>query len=314
MNAILNVALPVFAIMAAGYFAGRMKLLGQDSTIALNGFVYYVSLPALFLGSMARVPVHEVLNGPYLAAVLGGQLAVFGVALIIATFMFPGRIGEVGLHATAAIFANTGYMGIPLLQTAFGDAGTLPAIIATVVNGALMMAVGIIILEIDRSSVGGAHPMKIATDVVKGVAKSPLVQAAVLGLALSALGVSLPKPVNTFLDLLGGAAGPCALFAMGLFLVGQKVTRGAPEVAWITFLKLIIHPLVTWWLATYVLDMDPIWTASAVIMASLPVGGLVFILAQRYQVFLARAVAAILVTTVVSIVTVSFIVAHYVGN
>ena len=47
MEPLLNIVLPVFAIVGAGYLAGARGLLGDDSSVALNRFVYWVALPAL---------------------------------------------------------------------------------------------------------------------------------------------------------------------------------------------------------------------------------------------------------------------------
>lgn len=311
MEAFLTVALPVFGIIAAGYAVGRAGILGQDSTAALNGFVFYVALPALFFLSLSRTPVEEVMNLPYLAAVIGGQAGVFALALAVAAVAFPGRFGGQGLNAIAAIFSNTGYMGIPLLITAFGAQGTLPAIIATVVNGALMIAIGTAVLEVDRSRERGQGALSIARDALLGVATNPLVLSALAGIGWSMAGLPLPAALETFTDLLGAAAGPCALFAMGLFLVSQKITSGLPEVVWVTALKLVAHPLLTWWIAAELLSMEPLWVASAVIMAALPTGGLVFVLATQYGVYLQRSAAIILISTVASVVTVSAVLAYY---
>ncbi len=101
---------------------------------------------------------------------------------------------------------------------------------------------------------------------------------------------------------------------MGLFLVGQSIRRGAGEVVWVSALKLILHPLATWWLASEVLSLDPLYVAAAVVMAALPTGSLVFVVGERYGVFAQRAAAIILVSTVASVPTVSFVVQYYVGN
>ena len=296
--------------MAAGYLCGRLRVLGPDGTVALNGFVYYMALPALFVVSMANAPISEIFNGPYLAAIIGGQLAIFGLAIIIATFVFPGRLGELGQHGLSAVFSNTGYMGIPLLITAFGEMGAMPAIIATVINGALIMAFGIAMLELDRSE--NTHIKGVMKDVALGVIKSPLVIAAMVGISISTLGLTLPIPVETFLNLTGAAAAPTALFAMGLFLVGQSLKAEIKEVGWVVFLKLIIHPLITWWLVTVVLDLSPLYAASAVILAALPTGGLIFILSERYNVYKERAAGIIFISTVVSVVTISALLSYYV--
>ncbi len=192
-------------------------------------------------------------------------------------------------------------MGIPLLVMALGDAGALPGIIATVTNGAVVMAVGTVMLELDINRDEGL--VRLARNVVVGVVSSPLLIAAVAGLAVAASGMEVPSPVARFCDLLGAAVAPCALFAMGLFMVGRSVTRGAVEVSWITFLKLAVHPLIAWYLAFRVFEMDPIWAQSVLILAALPTGALVFVLAQQYEIYVQRSTAAILISTVVSLAT-----------
>ena len=309
MQAVFNVVLPVFGLILVGYLAGRFKLLGLESSEALNRFVYFFALPALLFVGMARVPVAKVLNLPFLAAFLGGIAIVFVVALVVARLAFPGRMAARTLNGLSAVFANTGYMGIPLFLTAFGPEGALPAVIATVTLGAIVMAVGVIMIELDLSEGGGLG--KALADVVRGVALNPLLIAPVAGLAWSAAGLGLPAPVATFCDLLGAAAGPSALFAIGLFLATRSLAalmggRRAVEVAWLVALKLVGQPLATWWLARF-LGLDPFWTASAVILAALPTGALVFVLASQYGVYVERASAVILASTVVSVVTLSAI-------
>ena len=78
MQAILNVAFPIFGVILAGYLAGRWRILGGEATTALNGFVSYFALPVLFFGTLARTPVAAVLDP---ALMLG-----FGI-VVLATFL-----------------------------------------------------------------------------------------------------------------------------------------------------------------------------------------------------------------------------------
>lgn len=280
MSAVVEVVIPVFGIILCGYLCGRFRVLGEASTDALNGFVYYVALPALFVISMARVEIGQILNWPFLAALGGAQLATFVLAIAVAALVFPGRLGALSLHGLTAVFANTGYMGIPLLQTAFGEAGVLPAVVATVWHGAILMGLGIVLLEADFNRSEGA--LRLVASVARGVVSSPLILAAAAGLTWSALDLPIPAAAASFLDILAAAAAPCALFAMGLFLVGRSVTAGAPEVGWLVALKLLLHPLATYVLAFEVFALERIWAISAVVLAALPTGALVFVLAQQY--------------------------------
>ncbi len=303
MGPILNVVFPVFAIMLAGYLSGRLRLLGNESSEALNRFVYFVALPALFFISMARVSLDQVFNLPFLAAYGGGAVVTFVLAFVVARFAFPNRLGALGLGGLSAIFSNTGYMGIPLLMLAFGEAGMLPAIITTILNGAVIMAIGIALLELDVHQ--GKGGLTVLRGVVGGILRSPLVLSAAAGLAASGFGIPVPKAVATFCDILGASAGPCALFAIGLFMVGKSFTAGMTEVSWLVLLKLLVQPLITWWLAFHVFTMDPIWAAGALIQSALPTGALVFVLAQQYGIYIQRSTAVIMISTVVSLATLS---------
>lgn len=303
MGPILNVVFPIFAIMAAGYAAGRFGILGKDSGEALNRFVYFIALPALFFVSMARVSLDEVFNLPFLGAYGGGAAATFVIAVAVAKYAFPNRLGALGLAGLSAIFSNTGYMGIPLLMLAFGEAGMLPAIISTILNGAVIMAFGIVLLELDVHQ--GKSGLVVLRNALRGVVRSPLVLSAVTGLLASGLGLPLPQAVATFCDLLGASAGPCALFAIGLFMVGKSPTAGATEVSWLVFLKLLVQPAITWLLAYRVFTMDPVWAAGALVLSALPTGALVFVLAQQYGIYLQRSTAAIMASTVLSLFTLS---------
>jgi predicted permease len=308
MQAVINVVLPVFGIILAGYLTGRARLLGEDSSRALNGYVFYVALPALFFISMARVDLSDPNLTPFLIAVGGGMVATFLLALCIALPVLRYRLGEATMHGLSGVFANTGYMGIPLLLTAYGSDALLPGVIATVFNGAVVIGLGSAILEINKSESRALGP--VVRRAWRGLSRNPLVLSAVFGLAWGQLSLPLPGPFVTFCELLADSVGPCALFAMGLFLVGRSVTRGAMEVAWLTVLKLLVHPAITFLLAFVLLDLDPLWASCAVILAALPLGALVFVLAQQYQVYVQRATATILISTVASVATLSLLMAY----
>lgn len=303
MNAILNVVFPVFGLMLAGYLVGRAGLLGEDSGRALNGFVYYVALPALFFGSMAEVPLQHIFNWPLILAFGGGTLITFIFSIAVALIFFRGRFGEVSLHGLTAIFSNTGYMGVPLLQIAFGQEGVLAAVITTVITAVVVVGAGVILLELDRHK--DSAPLIIVRNASAGLAKNPLILSALAGILYSASGLPLPQPIATFMELAGNAAAPAALFAIGLFMVGKSLTEGMGEVVWISSLKLLVMPLVTAWLAYSVLDMQGVPAKAAIIQSALPTGALMFVLAQQYGVYVQRATSVILISTVISVLTLS---------
>ncbi len=236
------------------------------------------------------------------------MVSTFVLAVVLAKIFLKYGLGEVTMHGLSAVFANTGYMGIPLLLTAYGSEALLPGVIATVFNGAVVIGLGSAIMEIAKSDNRKLGP--VVQRAWRGLSRNPLVLSAVAGLIWGLLNLPLPAPLVTFCELLADAVGPCALFAMGLFMVGRSVTRGAVEVGWLTFLKLLVHPAITYVIAFWWLDLDPFWAACAVILAALPLGALTFVLAQQYQVYVQRAAATILISTIVSVATLSALMAY----
>jgi len=117
--------------------------------------------------------------------------------------------------------------------------------------------------------------------------------------------LTVPASVFILFELLGGAFVPCALFAAGLFIAGCTIRGATIEIGWLVFAKLILHPLITWWLAFRVFELEGILPVVAVIQSALPSGVPVFVLAQQYRTFVTRSSAAIVVSTAISVVTIS---------
>lgn len=307
MNAIIEVVLPIFAIIATGYGCGRGGLLGEASSEALNRYVYYVALPAVFFGSTANAPLDVVFDGALIGAFMAGAAlsALISVGLGGPIFRLDAR--ERVMHGMASIFANTGYMGIPLLTALFGTEGILPAVIGTLCTGVIVMPLTMAALQI--ATPGERLSPAALRRTAATVASNPLVVATLLGVIWSlALGPdTLPVPAARFLEMLAVTAGPCALFAMGLFMVGRSITSGLAESLWLTLTKLVIQPGLTFVMAHYVLALSPFLTACVVILAGLPTGTLVFIVAQKSGVYVQRATATIMISTAIAIASLSII-------
>ncbi len=311
MSVVFNVALPVFAIILAGVLSGKAKLLGPASSEALNKFVYWMALPpVLFLGT-ARRSLAEIFNAPFIGAFLGAMLAVYALGALIGRLAGRERTQVHCMQGLTAAFSNTGYMGIPLFLAAFGADRLAPAILATVIMSAIMVGIAVIWLEFANSHGHGLG--KALRDVGRALATNPLIVSTAVGIAWSALipGIPVPRPIATFCELMGAAAGPCALFAIGLFLASRNPKADMVEVGWISALKLLAQPALTWALTETLFPMDRFWTGSAILLAALPTGALTFVVAQQYQIYVERTSAAILVSTVLSVVTLSALLTVY---
>jgi len=303
LDPVLGAAFPVFALVACGVLAGRFRLINPGSSEALNRFVYAFALPALLFIAVYRGSLDELLgSGSFL---LGVVLATFGTALAgfaLSYYLWRATPAESVMRALNASFANTGYLGIPLVSVAYGEHAALPAALATVATNIVSFAAAIVCLELLANPRGGG----VAKALV-GVARSPLIWPIALAVVVVAAGAKIPLPVERFASLLAAAAGPCALFAIGLF-VSQLSIREGFRASWPTStLKLVLHPLLMAALAYWLLAIDPFWAKVAIVCASLPLGATAFVLAQRYSLLEAETSTGAVLSTAASVLTVSVV-------
>ena len=304
MDALINVVLPVFGIILTGYLAGRLGVLGPDSAAALNSFVFYFALPPALFIFVARAPVDKIFNWPFIGAVFFGFMLTLLIALVIGRAWFHHNWATLTVIGLATIWGNGVYMGLPLLLTAYGPNAALPAIITALIQLLLFLSSAIAILDGMRAS---GSPLQVASQLFRTLARNPLVVAPLLGILVSATGVHLPKALTNYLDLLAASVGPAALFAIGLSLVGRKLIGNVTEVLWLAALRVIINPILTLILVTYVFALDPLWSKAAVILSAMPIGANPYVIAQQYKLHVETLSSAVIVSTAISVVTIFFL-------
>ena len=157
---------------------------------------------------------------------------------------------------------------------------------------------------------GDASLGRALRKVLPSLLRNPLLLAPLAGLGIGLTGLALPAPVERFASLLGGAASPCALVCIGLFLAQESlVIHDAASIGALVGLKLLLQPAVTAVLALYVFEMPTLWSHSAVLLSALPIGSGPFTIAKLYGLEAGVTSGAILISHLVSIVTVSTLVA-----
>ena len=301
---VFGAVLPVFGLVACGYLAGRFHIVTQASSQALNQFVYAFALPAMLFVAVYRGSLEEILSGAFLLAVIVATVGTALAGFLLSYFANGAGPAESTMRALNASFANTGYLGIPLVTVAYGERAALPAALATVATNFVSFALAIVCLELFVNPHRGG-----VRRALKGVIMSPLIWPIFLAVSLVALQVKIPLPAERFATLLAAAAGPCALFAIGLFVSQLSIRAGAAASWQTTLLKLVLHPLLMAALVFWLLPVDALWAKIAVVCASLPLGATAFVLAQRYKLLEAETSTGAVVSTAASLLTVSLVMA-----
>ena len=301
MDTLLTAIVPAFSLIAIGYGAARLNILGPAIFEALNKFVYYLAMPALLIGSLAAVPAGEIINWNFIAAFTVGIIVTWLVVGLAGRALFGDGLADGAMRGVIASYGNNGYLGIPLAAAAFGEAAIVPASLSVLVNSVVIMTGAVLILEFSRARATGG----VLGSTGRALVSNPLLWAVVIGLVLSATGAVMPLSIARIFALLGQAAAPSALVAIGLFLSGRPVAKLLASASLTSVAKLALFPLIVWLLTLYVFPLEPLWATVAVLMAGMPVGANAFVIAGHYGLRLGDASAAIVVTTAISLVSLS---------
>lgn len=277
--------------------------MGGEATGALNAFVSYFALPVLFFGTLARTPVAAVLDPQLMLGFGVAVIATFAIGMLTTRLLSGGGLAAMSLQAIAASWGNVGYMGVPLCIAAFGEQGLPPAMLTVIVTAIVSMVFGVMLIELEVAA--GHGPVRTFLRAAFNVARNPLPLSIALGIAYSGSGLHLPVPVEKWIDLLGAAAAPCALFAIGLFLSDKSVKSGLVEAGAMTVIKLLLQPALAFLILPFFVDLNSVAGKVAMLMAALPTAANAFVLARQFDVSVEQNTATVLLSTGFSVVTVS---------
>ncbi|MCF6316378.1 MAG: AEC family transporter [Marinosulfonomonas sp.] len=295
--------LPFFALMGVGYTAGRTRFFPAEATAYLTKFVFYFALTAMLFRFAATLPVAELFDARFVSAYLLGSVVVY----LLVTLVAKARglsVAEAAIEAQCGIIGNMGFLGLPMLAVLLGEAAIGPIMMILSIDLIVFSSLVVILITGSRD---GRMSRGVLVSVGKGLLKNPMVMSMAAGLLWSAASLPIPAPANEFLTILGDAATPGALFAIGASLAYKSAERMSVAV-WLSFAKLVLHPVAVGICALLVFDVVRFDAGVMIAAASLPVAGNVYILAQYYNVAPHRVSAAILISTLVSILTVSLVI------
>jgi predicted permease len=295
--------LPFFALIALGFGAGRTGFFTPEATAYLTKFVFYFALSAMLFRFSATLSLGEIIDWGFVFAYLWGTLTIYLLATLVSLLMNRG-IEEAAVEAQCAVIGNVGFLGIPMLILLLGEQAIGPVMMVLAVD---LIVFGSLIVILITGARDGRMSLGILRTVGLGLGGNPMIVSIVLGLVWSVTGIPLPTLVNDFMTLLGAAATPCALFAIGGSLASKSAER--PFIAsWLSGCKLVLHPAAVAVSALLVFRVDPYAAGVMIAAAALPVAGNVYMIAQHYNVAPQRASAAILISTMISVVTLSLVI------
>ena len=299
---VLAITIPFFAMIFLGAGSKAIGFITDDGTVMLSRFAFFIALPPFLFLNVASNDPAAFFNLGFLWRYEVATIVIFGLSGLLGRYIFALSRREAGIFGLNNAYPNYGYIGIPMVIMAFGEEAALPM-------GLMLFADTMVLLGMTSIFIAGdgQNPIKVLGNILKTMAKNPLVQSVVAGLLWAYSGLEMPSVLDRLLNLLAGAAAPSALFALGATVYGQPIKGAMGQIGSVSLIKLIIHPLLVAGLFLLIPGMDILWVKVAIIAACLPVAANVYMLSQVYTAYVGRTASSVLFSTMLATFTVPII-------
>ncbi|MCQ8783818.1 AEC family transporter [Mangrovibrevibacter kandeliae] len=311
MQLILNVVIPIFGLIAIGYLFARIGLLSEATGESLGSFVFMVGVPVLLFRTVASADFNDG-NPLLLWLVYFGAVAVTWTLSTVLVRKLTSADRRSGVIAgISASFANTAFIAIPAVDRAYGELGLHPLFMVISIHMPVMMLTSSLLIERAAArdardqgiDIHAARLGQVLLRVGKGLAGNALVIGLASGFLWHLTGLALPGPIDQITELLARTAGPIALFSIGMSLNRFSVRGDLLAPAITSFLSLLLMPALVYLFGRNLLP--PLWLKAAVVTAACPAGVNAYVLAVYFRSGEKLAAAAILVSTLGAVLTLS---------
>ena len=274
MTAILSALAPIFLLILAGNGIQRARLLGDSFWVPAEGITYYLLFPALLLHRTATAPLDGLGLAAVFTAFLGGV-----VAISILLMVSKPRLGVDGPGFTSVLQGSIRpnvYVGLAAAGELFGEVGLTLAAVAIAGLTPLVNIVSVTALARYGSGRAGTN----AARIVRTILTNPIILSVGGGISLNLAGLALPPIIEPLAEILGGAALPLALLAVGAGLSFRAFLSMGRTVFVPTVCKFLFLPGAVW-LICRLMGADHLAMTVAVLFAALPSSTSGYIMARQ---------------------------------
>ena len=298
---VLNLALPYFGLIFIGFACGKLKQIPDTALAWMNFFIIYVALPALFYRIIAQTPLEKLASANFVFATTLATFVAFALSFAIGMAIRRGNIAESTIAGLAGGYGNIGYMGPGLALATLGAEAAVPVALIFCFDTLLLFTLVPFLMALAKPS--QVSIAATAVEVVKRIALHPLMIATAAGVVSAAIQFQPPIALDRLLQFLHNAAAPCALFTLGVTVALRPLKKMPWEVPLLTAVKLAVQPVLIFLLLSLFGPFEQSWVDTALLMAALPPALNVFVFARQYDSWVEQASSAVLVGTLVSVVT-----------
>lgn len=288
-------------LIAAGYVIGRTGVLGAKPEQQLSLLVFYLLTPALLLNVLATTDVSVLFSSRlWVSGAVALSLAV--LYYLFVRLVWRRSVSDATIGALATSYVNSSNLGIPIAVFVLHDT----SYVAPLLLFQILIFSPIALTVLDLAERSDVHQPVWRTALTPLL--NPIVAGALIGLAISLLGLTPPQWLLNPIALLGDASVPMALLVFGMSLGGVRIlAKGlAPrrDILLASTLKMTVMPVLAWMLAKFAFGQTGHDLFAQTVTAALPTAQNVLVYALRYNrgVILARDAGLITTTAAIPVI------------
>lgn len=300
---LIDVILPVFLVIGAGYAATRARYFSTSQIDALMRFTQQFAIPCLLFRAIATIDLSEGFDPALLLSFYAGAALCFLLGIAGARLLFHRDWEDCIAIGFCCLFSNSVLLGLPITERAYGPDSLTGNYAIIAFHAPFCYALGITSMEIVRNR--GAGGLSTLRATFTAMFRNVLILGIGLGFVFNITGLTIPGVIDDALGLIIRAALPCALFALGGLLVQYRPEGDLRTIAYVCCLSLLVHPALVWTFGT-ALSLQQDLFRSAVLNASMAPGVNAYIFANMYGRAKRVAASSVLIATASCLLTVWF--------
>ncbi|ELY5937711.1 AEC family transporter [Cronobacter malonaticus] len=304
---IIHALAPIFVIMLLGFMAGKTKMVDNQNVALLNIFVMDFALPAALFSATVQTPwVGIVAQMPLIGVLVLAMWVTYAAIYFLAVGPFKKSPQDAAVLTLTVALPNYAALGLPILGSVLGEgpSTSLSVAVSIACGSVLMTPFCLLILEREKARASGENSgstLAMLPVLMWRSVKKPIVWGPLLGVVLSAIGITMPELVLAAIKPLGLAATAAALFLTGVILSARKLKINSMVIT-ATITKLLIQPFIAWGIVLALGLTGPV-AITAILMIALAAGFFGVVFGNRFGVQSPDAEAVLLLSSVLSILS-----------
>jgi predicted permease len=297
---VLSVTVPIFAVIAIGFFLRRKEVIKAEASNAINKIAYYLGLPALIFASITRYSLSDIFDFRIIVTIYSTVLLFLFITVLLFFFLDVNRKTK-GAMIVSSFRCNMAFMGFPVLLSAYGTIATAKAsvIIAFMTPFNILFTIMVFrLFEVKEKKISRSR-------FITSILFDPIILASVLGILVSYFDIRVPVAIEGTVNIIAELAIPLALLSIGASFSFHHIRANIKLLTPVVVLKLVLMPFIAFVISYYLFRLDRLDTSIVTVLFAMPLAAAAYIMGAQFRSNSEFISSALIISTIFSSLTIT---------